>query len=250
MNKLILLLLVIIATMQAKVLVAQTPGELSVSAFTLEAGGNYAPRNVLAIWIEDSDGNFIKTLMAYAQNRRTHLNIWQASTVAAGSEFNTTDAITGATRSNHANRSATWNGTDFEGNLAPDGDYQLWFELTDKNGTGNYGYVEFVKSSVNQDIIPVDLPSFYDIIIQWQPDNSVGFNANELEDNSFAYDQVNALLSCSIPDYFEISIFDLVGNLQIKSQQEKTSLAHLNSGVYIVVVTTDGKASAHKIVVR
>jgi len=242
--------LLLIVIMQAKILDAQTLGELSVSAYTLEAGGNYAPRNVLAIWIEDSEGNFIKTLMAYAQNRRTHLNIWQASTIAAGSEFNTTDAITGATRNSHANRSATWNGTDFEGNLVPDGDYQLWFELTDKNGTGNYGYVEFVKSSISQDITPVDLPSFYDIVIQWQPDNSVGIQNNTLEDSFLAFDQVNALLHCSIPDYFEISIYDLVGNLQIKSNQKKTSLTHLSSGVYIVAVTTDGKVSAHKIVLR
>ena len=62
---------------------AQTPGELTVSVATSETGGNYAPKNIIAIWIEDDGGNFVKTLLAYAQNRRTHLNNWQATTAVA-----------------------------------------------------------------------------------------------------------------------------------------------------------------------
>ncbi len=48
---------------------SQTNGTLSVSVTTGSAGGNYAPRNVLAIWIEDSSGKFVKPLLAYAANR-------------------------------------------------------------------------------------------------------------------------------------------------------------------------------------
>lgn len=53
---------------------AQTSGTLSVSVTTSSAGGNYTPRNILAIWVEDSSGKFVKTLLVYANARMTHLN--------------------------------------------------------------------------------------------------------------------------------------------------------------------------------
>ncbi|MBK7407075.1 MAG: DUF2271 domain-containing protein [Saprospirales bacterium] len=122
----------------AGALFSQTSGELSVTATTSATPGNFAPKNIVAIWIEDEAGNFVKTLLAYAQQRKTHLNTWQASTGAAGSEFNVVDAVTGATRTSHGTRSCTWNATHFSGNLVDDGTYKVWMELTDKNGTGNF----------------------------------------------------------------------------------------------------------------
>jgi len=53
---------------------AQTTGDLVVTTTTSEAGGNYAPRNIVAIWIENDQGEFVKTLLAFAQNRKSHLN--------------------------------------------------------------------------------------------------------------------------------------------------------------------------------
>ena len=124
---------------------AQTEGTLNVSAATSAAGGNYAPKNIVAIWVEDNQGNFVKTLLAYAQARRTHLNTWEASTTAAGSPFNAVDAITGATKTSHATRTCTWNGTDVNGALVADGTYRLRMELTDKNATGNFSTFTFIK---------------------------------------------------------------------------------------------------------
>ena len=43
-----------------------TPGTLHVTTLTSAAGGNYAPRNIVAVWVEDSNGVFVKTLLAYA----------------------------------------------------------------------------------------------------------------------------------------------------------------------------------------
>jgi len=76
--------LVLITGIYAK---AQILGTLTVSTTTSNAGGNYAPRNIVAVWIEDEQGNWVKTLLAYAATRKTHLNTWEASTTAAGSPF-------------------------------------------------------------------------------------------------------------------------------------------------------------------
>ncbi len=149
------------------VLNAQTSGTLTVTATTSIAGGNYAPKNIIAVWIEDDAGNFVKTLLAYAQTRITHLNTWQASTNAAGSEFNVVDAITGATRSSHSTRTSYWNGTDVDGIIVPDGTYYVWMELTDKNSTGNYSSFQFEKSETSFLITPTNVPSFASIEISW-----------------------------------------------------------------------------------
>lgn len=108
--------LVILALLFTAPLFAQTYGHLNVNFTSSQAGGNYAPRNIVAVWVEDADGHFVKTLMAYAQNRITHLNTWQAATVAAGSEYNRVDAITGSTRTSHASRSCLWNALDYNQN--------------------------------------------------------------------------------------------------------------------------------------
>ena len=140
-------------------LFAQTSGELTVTVTTSTTGGNYSPKNIVAIWIEDDAGNFVKTLLAYAQTRKTHLNTWQASTTAAGSPYNTVDAITGATKSSHGTRTCYWNASDVDGEIVIDGTYKIWMELTDKNSTGNFSSFSFVKGDQPEAVIPMGVPS-------------------------------------------------------------------------------------------
>lgn len=148
---------------------AQTAGELDVSVQTSDAGGNYKQKNIVAIWIENEAGNFIKTLLAYADRRMTHLNTWQASTVAASSEFNVVDAITGATRSSHDVITCNWDGTDHNRVDVHDGIYKVWMELTDKNSTGNVSSFSFTKGEVADTLTPANVPSFSSIAIHWTP---------------------------------------------------------------------------------
>jgi len=167
---------------------AQTKGTLSISVTTSSTGGNYAPRNVLAIWVEDSSGKFVKTLIAYADKRKTHLNTWESSTTAAGSVYNSVDAITGATKSSHATRTCSWDGTDYNKKIVPDGDYKIRMELTDKNATGNTASFPFTKGPVPQKITPKDVPSFSSVTITWtnsttairqeQPENRIEIYPN------------------------------------------------------------------------
>lgn len=146
---------------------AQTNETLAVSVTTSSTGGNYAPRNILAIWIEDSSGKFVKTLLAYANTRITHLNTWQASSLAAGKEFDKTDAISGATQSSHATRTCQWNGTDYAGKLMADSDYKVRMELADKNATGNVASFTFTKGATAQKLTPASVSSFSSVTLNW-----------------------------------------------------------------------------------
>jgi hypothetical protein len=167
MKKIFSTILIIVSTVF--MLNAQTQGELSVSVSTSEAGGKYSPRNVIAIWIENEQGNFIKTLLVYANKRKTHLNNWQASTAAVGSEYNKIDAISGATKSSHTTRNCSWDGTDYTGLIVADGKYYIRMELTDKNATGNNSSFLFTKGMSPNVQTPSNKPSFSSLSINWIP---------------------------------------------------------------------------------
>ncbi|RMH44112.1 MAG: DUF2271 domain-containing protein, partial [Deltaproteobacteria bacterium] len=117
---------------------------LRVSFDTTPAGGNYAPKNVLAVWIEDSGGNFVRTIGRWADRRIDHLVAWSA---ASGQDV---DAVSGATRVDHSQRiEVTWDMVDFNGMPVPNGTYTIRMELADRNSTSpdqnNQGTFTFVR---------------------------------------------------------------------------------------------------------
>ncbi|HJV78648.1 MAG TPA: DUF2271 domain-containing protein [Paludibacter sp.] len=144
--------------------VVNTAGTLTVSALTSSAGGSYAPRNIMAIWIENSSGVFVKTSLAYAAARIQYLTNW-----VSNSSKNVVDATTGATLSSHATRTATWNATNVSGVVVPDGTYKVCMELTDKNGTGNFSTFTFTKGPAAVTLTPTNVASFSNISIVWTP---------------------------------------------------------------------------------
>jgi len=137
---------------------------LTVSVVTSTTGGNYSPKHVVAIWVENSAGTFVKTLTVYAEARKYDLTNWNS--ISGG---NVTDATTGATQSNFGTIYGSWNGTDSKGVAVPDGTYRLCMELTDKGSTGNFSYFTFTKGTVAESQTPSNVPSFSTITIKWVP---------------------------------------------------------------------------------
>jgi hypothetical protein len=244
-NYLILLLLCLVAIATT----AQTPGELSVSVATSETGGNYAPRNIVAIWIEDDAGNFQKTLLAYAQTRKTHLNTWQASTSNAGTEYNTTDAITGATRSSHSTRECSWDGTDFNGNLLADGEYFVWMELTDKNGTGNFSSFQFTKSDETSLLMPSNVPSFSSIVISWIPsDPTTVYEFSSAKEISPYPNPGDGFYTINTEEAVEIEILNSAGQLVLKSNSTTIDISNQPKGVYFFNIKTSSGIVSNKVI--
>jgi hypothetical protein len=214
-------------------IIAQTSGELNVTVTTSEAGGNYAPRHVLAIWIEDGEGSFVKTLLAYAANRITHLNTWQAVTNNAGSQYNTVDAITGATKNSHATRTCSWDGTDYLGSDMPDGDYQLWMELTDKNSTGNYASFSFAKSSSSYTISPDNAPSFSNVQIEWNADQ-VGVRDIAHSEFTIAPNPGGGLIKINNTSDYNIVVYNLAGKVVKTTYSNMIDISNEPNGIYLV----------------
>jgi hypothetical protein len=185
MKKSILLFLFFMGV--ATIMIAQTKGVLTVSFTTKSAastnmqtnfsgghGGSrsYAPKNILAVWVEDNSGKFVKTLIINAARYKTFLTSWKNSTSAAGSVFNSVDALTGATNSNHGTRTSIWDGTDYEGKLVPDGTYKVCMELTETNSTGNFVSYTITKGKTADVQKPADMTSFSAILLKWEPGTS------------------------------------------------------------------------------
>lgn len=95
----------------------------------------YANKTLFAAWIEDLQGNFVKTLAMYSQNTRHRRHLTEFT--AKNPSYNTMDAVTGATLAGHTTPiTASWDRRDVLGNFLPKGKYVLKCEQTSHNGKG------------------------------------------------------------------------------------------------------------------
>jgi len=124
-----------------------TTCSLSVAVTTTAAGGQYAPRNVGAIWVANSTGTFVKSLEVWGNQRLSHVTAWNAATKAAGVAANKVDAITSATLSAHRTHNVTWNCQNYNRQPVADGTYRVYFELTDSNQSGPNHFETFAKGA-------------------------------------------------------------------------------------------------------
>jgi hypothetical protein len=136
---------------------------MAISVRTTAYGGRYAPRNVGAIWIEKSDGTFVKTVQRWAGSRARYLThfVNEAHT-------NLVDAVTSATLQSHQTHSQTWNLTGVDRCEVPSGDYKILFETTDYDGTGAYFAVPFTKGQSPATITSPDATNFHEIKLTLQ----------------------------------------------------------------------------------
>jgi hypothetical protein len=241
--------IILLVCLSANWVIAQTNGTLSVSVTTSSTGGNYAPRNIVAIWIEDNSGKFVKTLLAYANTRKTHLNTWEASTTTAGNAFNTIDAISGPTQSSHGTRTCQWNGKDYSGKLMTDGDYKVKMELTDKNATGNTASFTFTKGPNAQKLTPANVPSFSSISINWSS-STTGINPEITASNTIVVypNPGTGQFTVLGENIKSIEVKDLSGKLICKNNAPFFNLTNHPKGFYLVSVKTDQISVIKKVI--
>jgi len=101
--------------------------------FTRQSG---AATNQYAVWIEDAQGKYIKTLYASRwtanggySRRPTSIPLWVKQSGLSGMSAAQVDAISGATPST-GSVTYTWDGTDARGAAVPNGNYMLILEGT------------------------------------------------------------------------------------------------------------------------
>ncbi len=144
-----------------------TEGSVEFTVTTRATGEGYSPQHVLAIWVTDTTGNFIKTLKVQGLRMKIFLNTWMN-----GSQFNDVDALTTATLGKHLVHTVTWDCSDTTGTVVADGDYQIHVEFTELNGQGPVtpvDYIQFTKGEKPFSFKPEDLTYFYNMELYYTP---------------------------------------------------------------------------------
>lgn len=142
----------------------KTDGTLTAKVTTSSYNGQYAPSNVVAIWVESSSGTFVKTLLVKAAQRKAYLTNWTNS--SAG---NTTDANTGATVHSHSAYTVSWNGKNASGTTVGDGAYNVCVEFTENNSTGKYATFSFTKGVAADNQSPASKSNISGVTLTWTP---------------------------------------------------------------------------------
>jgi hypothetical protein len=147
-----------------------TPGVLEFAAKIQGASTGFAPRHVAAVWIEDAQGRFVKTLLLRGQKQKKKLEAWRAA-----SGGNVADAVTGATYAEWGGIEAVWDGRDKSGADAPDGVYRLCAETAWRNEAGpRIEGVKFEKGPGESRPAGPDADAFRDIRVAWKPGTASG----------------------------------------------------------------------------
>jgi len=215
---------------------AQTDGTLTVSATTSQTSTpTYAPKNIVAMWIEDSSGKFVKTLLAYANTRKASLLAWKSVTTTAGSAYNIVDAKAGATQTSHTVRTCTWNGKNYLSVLVADGTYKLKMELTDNDGKKqNLASFNITKGTSIETLTPATISGFSSISIKWTPLNTAIEEVEESENYIIYPNPAANSISVTGDDIKRIEICSLDGKKLYSSDEKKIYLNFLPDGMYMV----------------
>lgn len=264
-----ILLFLFTAGLRVKAYVApvSTDGTVSFTVQTVTNGATYSPKNVLAIWVKDSQGVFVISRKVMAANRKQHLVKWVAS-----SGNNVVNATTGATLPNHQTHTISWDCRDVNGNLVPDGNYEIWVEFTERNSNnggavGPSTKVAFTKGLDVVSLTPPDETNFKNIQLTYTP---VGVGYDEKVDVALRFqafpnpfsDKLNVSFELPQRDFMNISVYDMNGKRltelvnEVLPQGSNTfswsgttgSGVKLNPGVYFLRVVYNGKMFMQKIV--
>jgi len=244
-----------------------TDGTVTFTVLTISNGATYSPKNVLAIWIKDSNGNFVISRKVMASARKQHLVKWNAS--SAG---NTLNATTGATLPNHQTHTISWDCRDVNGNLVPDGTYQIWVEYTSRNSAsgGAAGPSTSIQFTKGPDPVTLNIPDetyFVNMVLTFSPVNVGVVNAPSPDLNlTTSPNPFSEMLTIgfNLPkvDYISISAYDLngkrvaelvdgtlnAGEHTVRWDTFSKSGVALSKGVYFLRTVYQGQTFTNKVV--
>jgi hypothetical protein len=157
-----------------------TPGTVSVEFTTVSYGGEYAPKNYVAVWFESSGGDFIKTAARWAgAAHATDLPNWTEASGGWGSPFlgggnmaDMMDAMSSATLQMHGAHTVMWNMKDADMMLVADGEYQAVIEMTEDRARANSAVVlriPFTKGPAPETVDVPDEDSLTGIVLKYTP---------------------------------------------------------------------------------
>lgn len=261
---------------------AQTAGTLTFS-FVQPVPTNPAPteslsKSVIAVWIENGTGTFIKTKMRYiGSSTKDHLPSYSVKAGGTASNAltstNVTDAATGATRStattptSFGSKSITWDGKNVvgttNGTTVADGVYKVWIESTWVDaGSNNHNVIEsfsFTKGPTAVHLTPTSTTGYFNtIVLDWNATLSVD-DVQSKEPNVVIYPVPSkGIFNLDLKnDVKNIKVYDLLGktvynedlNSNTADSTKSIDLSNLENGNYIISLTNDNGTSNYEVII-
>jgi len=221
---------------------------------TATDNGSFSPKHVLAIWVKDANGNFVKSLKVMANTRIQYLYKWNKS--SAG---NKVDAITGATLTSHQSHTVTWNCKNTSNAIVPDGTYKMMIEFTDMHAQGPIDSISFTISSNSQHLTQTDQSYFKNISLDFTP-VSTGVTDNQIGNQTLSIfpnpnrGQFFINFTTEEKGDANLKVFEISGRL---IHSETISISKLTNypininnysrGIHIVEISINGKKISQKI---
>ncbi len=243
---------------------SQTSGTLTFSYTPTSHSGYDGQKNVLAIWIQKGNGDFVKTRVRYVGLQTSdHLDTWMTNSGGSFSALspscNVVDATTGATLTSFGTQTITWDGTDVNGNIVADGTYKVTVESTWDHGNngGEVRSFTFTKG-VNDDVqTPSDDANFTNINLEWVA--SLSNSIEELSKPSLVvYPNPTAgLLNVNYTNASSIKVVSILGEIvesriltNVAVGVSRFDLSNYTNGIYTIVVSEGDKTTSKMIVLN
>jgi Secretion system C-terminal sorting domain len=255
-----------------------TPGTLTFSFTEAVKSPTYqtsttSQKHVLAVWIQDNTGKFIKTkiLNAGANSTEDHLPTYavNAGGIATDclSSTNKTDATTGATLTAFTKRSITWDGKNVVGTVngttVADGVYKVVIQETWNHGTTGTAMRSFTfTKGVNADIqTPAADANFTGISLNWTPtinlandefsNNPVAIiSPNPSNNGVFRLDFSNEITNIKAINLAGQTVYSekVTGGTTITSKS--VDLSKFANGIYVISVSNDKGTSSYEVILN
>lgn len=241
---------------------AQTGGTLTFTYTPVSHNGYSGTKNVLAIWIQDANGTFIKTrIRNVGGGTADHLPTWAVNaggpaTNALSSSCNIVSATTGATLSSFTQKTITWNGTDVNGNIVPDGTYKVTIQSTWNHGTAGTATrsFTFTKGSTADSPTFTDDSNFTGISLNWVP-STASLNENSLVGvKVYPVPSSTGMVTVEYAKASLVQVYNIQGALvkEVKIENQtgnlNLDLSSFENGSYIVLVS-DGTLTSRQTIV-
>ena len=241
---------------------------------------NSGTKSILAVWIENNTGTFIKTKYRFVGAVTSdHLPTWSAksggtTTNALGASCNVTDATTGATRTVSTTppafgaRSVTWDGKNVvgttNGTTVADGVYKVWIESTWVDGTFNshneITSFSFTKGTTTVHLTPTGDTYVNTVVLDWIP-AALSVEDVKLKEPAVSIYPIpsSGIFNIDLKNQVnEIKVFNLLGKIIYSEKVEnntpeitkKLDLSNFSNGSYIISLTNDFGTSNYEIILN
>ncbi len=147
---------------------AQTAGNFTFTINPVAHNGKYGAKHVVAMWLENSSGAFVKTKLRQSSGGTIdHLATWTSKSAS-----NVVDATTGATLTSYTAITVKWDGSNVAKAIVADGDYKIWIEMAwddSKTTAKTVTSFTFTKGVSLIHLTPANTTLFTGIVLDWVP---------------------------------------------------------------------------------